>query len=90
MTKIFVNYYCNFGPYSRTYSKLLLRGFLLCSSLSNRVFQFQQEGDSFAPVVVGRQSLSNMEPGEVIVAKWDKPLKYQYFRDQNYKTFYHS
>ena len=32
-------------------------------------------------MVVGRQSLSNMEPGEVIVAKWEPPLKYQYYRN---------
>jgi len=52
-----------------------------CSNLSYFYQQFQQDGDIFAPVVVGRQSLSNMEPGEVIVAKWEPPLKYQYYRN---------
>ena len=46
-----------------------------------KLFSFQQEGDIFEPVVVGRAALQTMQPGEVIVAKWAKPLRYQYFRN---------
>ena len=46
-----------------------------------KLFSFQQDGDIFEPVVVGRSALATMQPGEVIVAKWNKPLRYQYFRN---------
>jgi len=36
---------------------------------------------NFSPVIVGRQALANMEPGEVIVAKWEHPLRYQFYRN---------
>ena len=58
---------------------------------SNKMLSFsQQDGDmmsddmasDFVPVVVNRKILSNMEPGEVIVAKWGPPpLRYQFFRN---------
>jgi intraflagellar transport protein 122 len=46
-----------------------------------KLFSFQQDGDVFEPVVVGRSALKGMQPGEVIVAKWASPLRYQYFRN---------
>ena len=46
-----------------------------------KLFSFQQDGDVFEPVVVGRSALQSMQPGEVIVAKWPPPLTYQYFRN---------
>ena len=46
-----------------------------------KLFSFQQEGDVFEAVIVGRSALQTMEPGEVIVAKWPAPLRYQYFRN---------
>ena len=48
---------------------------------SNKLFSFQQDGpggvDLFNPVIVGRKTLLAMEPGDVTVFKWDKPLSYQ-------------
>ena len=47
-----------------------------------KLFSFQQDGsDIFEPVVVNRSALQSMQPGEVIVAKWPEPLRYQYFRN---------
>jgi len=46
-----------------------------------KLFSFQQDGDVYEAVVVGRSALQSMQPGEVIVAKWPSPLRYQYFRN---------
>ena len=46
-----------------------------------KLFSFQQDGDIFEPVMVGRSALQSMQPGEVVVAKWPSPLRYQYFRN---------
>ena len=58
---------------------------------NNKLLSFsQQDGEmmpddpasDFVPVIVNRKILSNMEPGEVIVAKWGPPpLRYQFFRN---------
>lgn len=48
---------------------------------TNRLIQFQQEGGEFQPVVVNQKALLAMEPGEVIVCKWDEPLRYQWFKN---------
>jgi intraflagellar transport protein 122 len=46
-----------------------------------KLFSFQQEGDAYEPVIVNKSALQNMQPGEVIVAKWSPPLRYQYYRN---------
>ncbi|XP_076048143.1 intraflagellar transport protein Oseg1 [Oratosquilla oratoria] len=45
------------------------------------LMSFYQGGSEFQPVVVGRKALLAMEPHDVIVCKWRKPLQYQYFRN---------
>ena len=48
---------------------------------SNKYYSFQQDGEIFSPVTVNRAILSKMEPGDVIVFKWQPPLRYQFFRN---------
>lgn len=50
---------------------------------SNKMFSFQQDAgiDLFSPVVVGRKTLLAMEPGDVIIFKWETPLSYQFFKN---------
>ena len=48
---------------------------------SNKLFSFQQDGNTFTPVVVGRKALIAMEPGDVIVFKWETPLRFQFFKN---------
>ncbi len=56
---------------------------------SNKLFSFQQDGGGpggvadqlFSPVVVGRKTLLAMEPGDVIIFKWEPPLSYQFFKN---------
>ena len=58
---------------------------------NNKMLSFSQHDNDiisddpasdYVPVVVNRKILSNMEPGEVIVAKWGPaPLRYQFFRN---------
>ena len=48
---------------------------------STKLFSFQQDGDLFSPVVVSRKTLSHMEAGDIIIFKWDLPLRYQFFKN---------
>lgn len=48
---------------------------------SGKMLAFQQDGEMFSSVIVNRKTLSSMEPGDVIVFKWEKPIRYQFFRN---------
>ncbi|XP_063797290.1 intraflagellar transport protein 122 homolog isoform X2 [Pseudophryne corroboree] len=43
-------------------------------------FSFEQGGSEFVPVVVSRSVLRSMSRRDVMVKRWPKPLKWQYYR----------
>ena len=48
---------------------------------TTRLFSFQQDGGTFAPVVASRAVLQSLGPGEVVVCRWPPPLRNTYYRN---------
>ncbi|PSN54470.1 Intraflagellar transport protein 122 [Blattella germanica] len=46
-----------------------------------RLMSFENSGDEFEPVVVNHATLQAMEPSGVLICRWPKPLRYQYYRN---------
>lgn len=39
------------------------------------------QGDQFVPFIVNRATLQKLDPSGVIVHRWPRPLKYQFYRN---------
>ncbi|CAH1783917.1 unnamed protein product [Owenia fusiformis] len=46
-----------------------------------RLMTFEQGGNEFVPVIVNTSVLKSLNRNEVIILKWSKPLRYQYFKN---------
>lgn len=42
---------------------------------------FSQGDADYQPVTVGKKALVALEPHDVIVCRWPKPLRFQYFKN---------
>ncbi|KAB7503457.1 Intraflagellar transport protein [Armadillidium nasatum] len=54
---------------------------LTTDPFSSNYMNFYQGGSDFQPVILNRLALAALEPHEVIICRWPKPLRYQFYKN---------